>query len=128
MNTFLTIGGCILGYLIIGLCWARSRAVGIQKFMNDEWERHPGLGLTCLEVRLVGHIFFWLFIVTFLLLGAIVNWTAAPIGRQRDRVGGLRARADEMAAMLEALPSEEDRRILAAVIAEDRKLAKELDL
>lgn len=126
MSTLLIIGGCILGYLIIGLCWARSQAVYIQQQVNREKLEHPDLLEPWFEGRLVAYVAFWLIIVIFIFLGAIVSWVAAPVDKRRDKVGGLRARADEMATMAEGEPDSVKREIMEAVVRENRQLAEEL--
>lgn len=130
MNTALCIGGCILGYLLLGVVWARTQAVRLQKWLTRETKKanfDSPWGCN-LEAHLLGHALMWPLILFGHFVEAVLGWTMKPVEKQRERVAGLRARADKMAEMLETLPSEEDRRILAAVIAENRKLAKELNL
>lgn len=137
MSTLITIGACILGYSILGLCWARTQAVRLQTVLNkarksgskykpwwaetNSWERDLVAGMSlhaaCWPVSLFARV--WLM---------MLHWSIAPVRSQQEKVAGPRARADKMAEMVDGLPTEEDRRILRACIRENRELAKQLEL
>lgn len=48
MTTLLEVAGCVVGYLLVGLAWARSQAVRLQKLVNaaqdhrNEWQKKNG--------------------------------------------------------------------------------------
>lgn len=127
MTVLAVVGGSILGYFLVGACWARSQAVRFQGEISANPNFNPTYDWTLRE-RLVHATLFWAIFAIGALLHGFVDWLAKPVSKRREEVAGLRARATQMAEMLDTLPGEEDRRILQAVIDENLALAKELAL
>lgn len=145
MSTLLIIGGCILGYLIIGLCWARSQAVRLQGMLNvalakrvAHVEDHPYRSDWLVDEfckpwygyelrRALGWwAALWIAFAPIHVWASLLRWVEKPVSKRREQVGGLRARADEMATMAEGEPDSVKREIMEAVVRENRQLAEEL--
>lgn len=140
MIEFLEIAGSIVGYVVIGLTWARSQAVRLQKLINkaereyDQWVEKRGRAPrfssegkaaheNCpwwarstwekdLRVGLGLHSGLWPAFMLSRLASKLNDWTSAPVKQEREAAEKLREEAENIRNVADATEAPQEKNLL----------------
>lgn len=150
MITLLEIAGSVVGYVLIGLAWARSQAVRLQKLINkareyrkknknvygsasraeDPWFVRGGGGTWEGDLRrgLGLHAGAWPAFMVGRLLSKLNDWTSVPVEKEREAAEKLHKEAENVRKVADATEAPDDKNLLLELAKELLKKAMERDL
>lgn len=131
--TVLEIAGSLVGYVLVGMAWARSQAIRLQRMINkakehrkthrdrwgdqsqaedpwftkgrSTWERdlRRGLGI---------HAGIWPAFMIGRFLSKLNGWASAPVDKEREAAGKLREEAENIRNVADATEAPQEKNLL----------------